>query len=85
MKLPKVPQSARRVITATAVGAAAGYAASKGMFIDPAITGEALKGLAASLPDTSASVGTGAALGGAAMGAYEAGKHRALGKQFKNC
>jgi hypothetical protein len=77
-------QSVRRTLTGAVVGAGLGYAASKGIFIDPAAPTQLAQQMAAHLPSTGAAVASGAAIGSALMGGYEAGKHRALNtKQFK--
>jgi hypothetical protein len=77
-------QSVRRTLTGAAIGAVVGYAASKGAFIDPGMPDALAQHMAANLPSAGSAAGVGAALGATAMGAYEAGKHRALNtKQFK--
>lgn len=77
-------KSVRRTLTGAAIGAVVGYAASKGAFIDPAAPAALAQHMAANLPSTGSAMATGASLGAVGMGAYEAGKHRALNpNQFK--
>lgn len=84
MKLPKVPQSVRRVATVTAIGAGLGYLASKGAFIDPGMPDALRASMSANLPDSGTASAVGGALGLTGQTGYEAGKHHALNKtQFK--